>query len=42
MMNNIIPSNTVSMTSLDVVDLINRFRAEEGNTTVKRHADFFS
>lgn len=42
MMNNIIPSNTVSMTSLDVVDLINRFRAEEGNTTVKRHADFLA
>jgi phage regulator Rha-like protein len=37
MMNNIIPSNTVSMTSLEVVDLINRFRIEEGNTTVKRH-----
>lgn len=42
MMNNIIPSNTVSMTSLDVVDLINRFRAEEGNTTIKRHADFLA
>ena len=36
-MNNIIPSNTVSMTSLEVVDLINRFRVEEGNTTAKRH-----
>lgn len=42
MMNNIIPSNTVSMTSLEVVDLINRFRIEEGNTTVKRHADFLA
>lgn len=42
MMNNIIPSNTVSMTSLEVVDLINRFRVEEGNTTVKRHADFLA
>lgn len=41
-MNNIIPSNTVSMTSLEVVDLINRFRVEEGNTTVKRHADFLA
>ena len=37
MMNNIIPSNTVSMTSLEVVDLINRFRVEEGNTTMKAH-----
>lgn len=36
-MTNIIPSNTVSMTSLEVVDLINRFRVEEGNTTMKAH-----
>lgn len=40
MVNNIIPSNTVSMTSLQVVDLINRFRIEEGNRAVLKHYHF--
>lgn len=30
----------VTVTSLEVVDLINKFRIEEGNTTVKEHKDF--
>ncbi|GIM32755.1 ORF6C domain-containing protein [Paraclostridium bifermentans] len=30
----------VTMTSLEVVDLINNFRKEEGNEVVKRHDDF--
>lgn len=42
MTNTIIPFNALSMTSLELVDLINRFRLEEGNTTVKRHADFLA
>ena len=40
MVNNIIPSNTVSMTSLEVVDLINRFRVEEGSRAILKHNDF--
>lgn len=39
-MTNIIPSNTVSMTSLEVVDLINRFRVEEGNRSILKHYHF--
>ena len=39
-MNNIIPFNTLNMTSLELVDLINRFRVEEGNRTVLTHANF--
>lgn len=40
MVTNIIPSNTVSMTSLEVVDLINIFRTEEGNRAILKHSDF--
>lgn len=32
----------VSLTSLEVVDLINKFRKEEGNRSKKRHADFLA
>lgn len=39
-MNNIIPSNTVSMTSLEVVDLINRFRELEGSRKKLVHENF--
>ena len=30
----------VTMTSLEIVELINNFREEEGNTTKKEHRDF--
>ena len=33
-------TETVTMTSLEVVELINNFRKEEGNTTKKEHRDF--
>lgn len=33
-------NEVVTMTSLEVVDLINNFRKEEGNEVVKRHDDF--
>ena len=33
-------SNDLTMTSLEVVDLVNKLRLEEGNDKVKRHADF--
>ena len=41
-MNEIIKANEeiVTMTSLEVVELINNFRKEEGNQVVKRHDDF--
>lgn len=30
-------TETLTMTSLEVVELINNFRKEEGNETLKRH-----
>lgn len=36
-MNELILTKDLEMTSLEVVDLINKFRAEEGNTKVKKH-----
>ncbi|WP_434796657.1 ORF6C domain-containing protein [Terrisporobacter vanillatitrophus] len=39
----VIDSNQeATMTSLEVVDLINKFRLEEGNTIEKRHNDFMA
>lgn len=39
-MMNIVPFNTLNMTSLELVDLINRFRVEEGNRAILKHGDF--
>ena len=36
-MNNLMLNNNITMTSLEVVDLVNKLRAEEGNDKVKRH-----
>lgn len=33
-------TEVVTMTSLEIVNLINKFREEEGNTTKKEHKDF--
>lgn len=41
-MNYLVLQNEVTMTSLEVVNLINKFREEEGNKKVKRHDDFMS
>lgn len=46
-MNNLILNNTdereiVTMTSLEVVELINNFRKEEGSEVKKRHSDFLT
>ncbi|GAA0861767.1 ORF6C domain-containing protein [Paraclostridium tenue] len=35
-------TETVTMTSLEVVELINNFRKEEGNEVKKRHSDFLA
>ena len=40
MINNIIPFNTLSMTSLELMDLINRFRVDECNRSVLKHYHF--
>ena len=37
---NLTTNNTITMTSLELVDYINAHRQETGNTTVLRHADF--
>lgn len=39
-MNDLILNNEVTMTSLEVVDLVNKLRLEEGNTTEKEHKNF--
>ena len=39
-MNNLMLNNNITMTSLEVVDLVNKLRAEEGNNKVKEHKDF--
>lgn len=36
-MNNLMLNNEVTMTSVEVVELINKFRLEEGNITTKEH-----
>lgn len=37
---NLTTNNTITMTSLELVDYINAHRQETGNTTVLRHTDF--
>ena len=39
-MNNLMLNNNTTMTSLEVVDLVNKLRLEEGNNKVKRHDNF--
>lgn len=39
-MKELMNNNEIMMTSLEVVDLVNKLRLEEGNEKVKRHADF--
>ena len=41
-MNDLILANGITMTSLEVVDLVNKLRLEEGNSKVKRHDHFMS
>ena len=40
MSNTLVPQNNIEMLSPQVVDMINGFRAEEGNRKVLRHKDF--
>ena len=40
MSNTLVPQNNIEMLSTEVVDMINGFRAEEGNRKVLRHKDF--
>ena len=40
MSNTLVPQNNIEMLSTEVVDMINGFRAEEGNRKVLRHNDF--
>lgn len=41
-MRNLIPFNALNMTSLELVDLINRFRVEEGNRAILQHKSFLA
>ena len=41
-MKELMNNNEVTMTSLEVVELVNKLRKEEGNEKVKRHSDFLA
>ena len=42
MSNTLVPQNNIEMLSPEVVDMINRFRTEEGNRKVLRHKNFMA